>query len=282
MRQAVKKPAPNSRHHIAAQGSTDSLSKEPVPLTLSRSIGQIDEKRLRRAKAVPKSRLISRFPQIVADSFQPTPIQPPATQITPNAFRPAGPAEQTAPHSAKRPRTTSELLENALQRATSHQEKPVKPARHGHAKRNLAIGGTAGLALLVFGIIFTQNLPNVRLQMASARAGFDASLPGYRPSGYSLGQLSYSDGAVAVHFNSNSDSRRYTITQERSSWNDAMLLNNFVAPTDSNYQTEQVNGLTIYLYGNRNATWLKDGLWYVIQSNGSLSDRQLIELAASL
>ena len=87
---------------------------------------------------------------------------------------------------------------------------------------------------------------------------------------------------MAAQFHSNSDGRGYTITQKRSSLDSGSLRDGFVAPTDAHYQEAEAGGLTIYLYGNRNATWVNGGIWYVVQANGSFSDRQLIELATSL
>ena len=55
----------------------------------------------------------------------------------------------------------------------------------------------------------------------------------------------------------------------------------FVAPTDPNYQVVVGGGRTVYLYGSRNATWVNNGLWYVLQGNDSLSNQQLVQLATS-
>jgi len=144
------------------------------------------------------------------------------------------------------------------------------------------MGAAVGLSVVLLGLIVAQNATGVRLQMASAKAGFDVSLPGYRPAGFALGQLNYSSGAVAAQFSSPTGNRHYTITQKQSPWDSQALLNNFVAADYTGYQTISANGLVIYLYGNHDATWVNDGVWYVVQSDGSLSDQQLIALAASL
>jgi hypothetical protein len=277
MRQAVKKPRPSLKRQSRAQGHVDTPDKQP----LSRlSVGQLDAERLRHAKQIPKSRLISHFPAFTAgDTDRPAWPTKPVSQ-TPQLAPPKPPRHQAKRH----PKTTSELLEQAVQQATSHLELPPKPAPHSHgrAKRNAGIGAAMALMVLILGVIVTQNLSSVRLQMASAKAGFSVSLPSYQPAGYSLGQLNYSDGVAAVQFHSNSDQRHYSITQKRSSWDSATLRDTFVAPIDDHYQTIQAGGRTIYLYGNHNATWIDSGIWFVVQTDGSLSDRQLTDLATSL
>jgi hypothetical protein len=118
--------------------------------------------------------------------------------------------------------------------------------------------------------------------MASAKAGFSVSRPGYLPAGYSLADLKYAQGAAALSFHSNSDDRRYTLSQHTSSWDSQALAGTFVSRQDPSYQTVQSGGRTIFVYGNGNATWVSDGVWYVLQSDGSLSRQDLISLAASI
>lgn len=284
MRQAVKKPDPSLKRHLKVQGHTDTLAQPPLAIVApAHSVQQLDAKRLQKASQVAKSRLISHFlPPAASTASRPAALAP--AQSHPEASLPvAVKALAGQDHSAKlgkRPKTTADILARAIEQATSHEELP--PPRHSRAKRNVAIGGVVGLSVLLLGVIVTQNLSNVRLQMASARAGFSASLPDYHPAGYSLGQLDYSDGVVAANFHSNSDGQLYSITQKRSAWDSATLLNTFVAPADPNYQTTEAAGRTIYIYGDANATWVNGGVWYVIQSNGSLNDRQLVDLATSL
>lgn len=286
MRHAVKKPATGLKRHLRAQGAADLLASPPLGgIVVPTSVQRLDPKRLQDAQKIAKSRFVSRFSPssigatTVSPATAPTPPQP--NSSLPSRHLSAAPAH-LAPSHAKRPKTTADLLDRALQQANSHRELPPEQIRHGHAKRNTAIAGAVVLPVLLLGVVVTQNLSTVRLQMASAKAGFSAALPNYQPAGYSMGQLNYSDGVVAAQFHSNSDNRRYTITQKRSSWDSASLRDSFVATTDGQYQTAQAGGRTIYLYGTGNATWVNNGIWYIIQSNGSLNDNQLIELAASL
>jgi hypothetical protein len=279
MRQAVQKPGPGLKRRFKAQGDTDSLARQALDsIVANASLRRLDIKRLQDAKKVAKSQFVSHFSATTATTAAAS-YMPPTTPPKPGA---STPAVHTLAGPAKRPKTTADLLERAVQQATSHQELPPGRTRHNRAKRNAGIGAAVVLSVLLLVVVVTQNLSNVRLQMASAKAGFSAGLPAYQPAGYSLGQLNYSDGVVAAQFHSNSDGRRYTITQKRSSLDDASLRDGFVVSADARYQAVETGGLTIYLYGNHNATWINGGIWYVVQANDSFSDRQLIELATSL
>lgn len=285
MRQAVKKPAPDRKHHLKAHDHTDMLIKEPTLSAVmpKSSVQQLDEQRLQHAKHITKSRLISHFSGAAVRAADPAsaPFSVPRSAVPQTAPRSPAPTRPTGTRQ-KRSRTTSELLEHAVRQATSHKTAPPAEPRHSHTKRNLSIGSAMVLTGLVLGVIVMQNLSDVRLQVASAKAGFSASLPGYQPAGYSLGQLNYSNGVVAAQFHSNSDDRHYSLTQQRSSWDSPTLRDSFVAPRDPGYQTVMAGGRTIYLYNQNNATWVNGGIWYVIQSDGSLNDRQIIDLAGSL
>ncbi len=285
MRKAVSKPGASLKRRHKAQGDTDALASRRLgEVIVKPSALSLDEQRLRHAKQIPKSQLISRFPAITSDSGSTA-----GRVVTP--AMPSGQAPQPArpvaasPLPAKQPKTTADLLQRAVDQASSHLEPPVRPQkyrRHDRLKRNTGIGAAIALSVVLLGVIVTQNLDNVRLQMASSKAGFNVSLPGYHPAGYGLGQLNYSQGAADVEFHSNSNSDTYTITQKSSPWDSSSLLNNFIKPSYAQYQTVTAGGLTIYIYGDNDATWVNGGIWYVIQSNGSLNDRQLVDLATSL
>lgn len=126
-------------------------------------------------------------------------------------------------------------------------------------------------------------MSGLKLHMASAKAGFAASLPGNKPAGYHLGQLNSSAGVVAMNYKSNSDEdRKFSITQKTSSWDSNTLRDLYVQPADKDYSIVETNGLTVFIYGDNSATWVNNGVWYVVHGNGSLSDNQLLDIAKSL
>lgn len=137
MRRAVHKPAVDDRRRVKVSTPIKAIATggRKAPLVKSTSAA-IVSKRLRRAKTIPKSQLITHFSSLVfsnsrdgASASAPTDNTPPSVTIT-NARSQAA----TSSRSAK-PTTTAELLEYALQQATSHEQPPVEQKRHSLFRR---------------------------------------------------------------------------------------------------------------------------------------------------
>ncbi|MGC1176576.1 MAG: hypothetical protein WA843_00755, partial [Candidatus Saccharimonadales bacterium] len=122
MRRAVKKPTPGLKRHLKPQSSTDRLLTKPKhAVRIKKSVHRLDDKRLQSARRVPKSKLISRFAEVGQASVPIIAPEPIAAQFTPVTPRITA---DRKPVTLKRPKTTADLLEHALQRATSHQQPP--------------------------------------------------------------------------------------------------------------------------------------------------------------
>lgn len=273
MRSAVKKPNTTTKHSFKAKGHTDSLvNLSAHPIHRKSSVHKVDEKRLRHAKRINKSESVTRF----------------SKSSTTHSF--VAPAKAHKPHSSIAPpkpivhhkKTTDDILQQAIDHANSHRQ-PALKKRMTRPKRiaSMAALGVASFALL--GFVVSQSMPTLEVRLASAEAGFAARLPGYQPAGYHLGQLKYATGEVAMNFASNSDeTREYKVTQKPSEWDSTTLRDLFVKPNDKNFQAIQTGGRTVYIYGQNNATWVDNGVWYQVHSTGALSERQLVDIAKSL
>jgi hypothetical protein len=174
-----------------------------------------------------------------------------------------------------------------LELASSHEAPAVKPRSRSLAKRiaSRRITGISSLvvaAFLLVGLVSYANSTAIRLHVASSHAGFAVSLPGYKPAGYRLSHMNYSPGNVAIEFQSNSDNRRYAITEQASAWDSQTLRDDFLAGVGQDYQAVQTAGRTVYVYGQQNATWVSGGVWYQIKSGGALSLHQVVQLASSM
>jgi hypothetical protein len=272
MRHVVQKPGKSLKRRHAAQGPTDAVLARPTQtVALKHSASVVPADRLARAVQANQSSHISRFTKHQAPAAKATPPIPSAA-----VTRPVAP-----------PQRPLDVFEIAMQRATSHEQLPVIHYKHPRSrqlfsKRRTSIAATAVTILLVVGLIGFQYRTTIALHLATGKAGFSAVIPAYQPSGFSIGKLNASAGTVAINFHSNSDQRSYAITEKPSAWDSATLRDNFVASADSHYQSVQVGGRTVYLYGKNNAAWVNGGIWYQVQSGGALSDHQLSELAASL
>jgi hypothetical protein len=272
MRSSVKKPSPSLKRRVKISESTDKLlSKIPTAkMSTHVTLSTDHHERQHRAATLKRSEHIKHF-VAPSENHAPKPANPankswhPAPQTTPTAL-PKGP--------------TDLLLERALSQATSHEEPLGAPLRNPRWQRiSLIAVPVAVLALLV---ISAHGFTRLQLRIASAKAGFDTSLPAYQPAGYSLGPLSYSSGIFSSEFDAQGRGLSYTITQKSTTWNTHELLNNYVMVNASNAKVIQIGNRTIYLYGDGDATWISGGIWYQLDSDGSLNQAQIIDVANSL
>lgn len=274
MRNAVKKPAPKTQ---PANHTTPQVTVNPA--------------RLERAKKVHKSALISRFPSQSNHSAFVKKTEPVAVKEAPiHKAAPVHPPSTTHAHVTSK---SEQLFNNALSNATSHEalskhhtKKPRNKhiARKLHASRRIVQIAAGTLAVIILaGFITYQNLPNLNLRLASTKAGFSATMPGYKPDGFGVGSnIEHSPGKVTINFASNTDNRNYHITQRVSSWNSETLQENFLNAENKAFQTLQEKGKTIYLYDGSNATWVNGGVWYQIEGNSQLSNDQLLRIVNSM
>lgn len=304
----------NVRHHKPQHSATlvRRLVQRPGPKdsTLSRKFGNAviagdKQGRLQRAKTIQKSQHISRFPSanqphhMPKPSYAKLPVQSPPTEQT--KAHPAKPAEHkphshpqthSNAHTHKTPAKTKqeEIFEKAMQASKSHQSigRHKQPRRRMYnklgMKRKTFNTATATLAVLLFtGFFMYQNIPNFSMRIASNRAGFDASLPSYNPSGFAMGgPIEYSPGKVTVNFKSNTDNRNYALTQKVSNWNSQALVDNYIDAQGKKYQTFQEKGKTIFVFDESSATWVSGGVWYQVEGNSALNTDQLLRIASSI
>ena len=126
--------------------------------------------------------------------------------------------------------------------------------------------------------------PNISMSVANARAGINASYPEYHPDGYSVDSaLSYTDGEVTINYHSNTGDKKFSIKQSQSSWDSTAVKAKVSKDSNSNFDTFQENGLTIFSYNNNhNATWVNDSILYSISGDAPLSREQIRHIATSL
>lgn len=280
MRPALRKPSLASLLHAKAA---------PVA-TSAVNIGSINEipawpgiskERVSRAHKVRKSKLISRFgPVGLLSRTAVLPVKAPPQQKA-DAKKERLPAKQAG---------QANPFMKALDTASSHKEPKLKQQRlHHRAARKLHISpktlniGAGALAALLIGVfVFLQNLPNLQVRLAAARAGFRASLPTYHPSGFSLkGPIEYAPGELTVSFKSNSDNRAFQVKQQTSNWNSETLLATYVSKGNQPYQTYQDNGRTVYI-DKSGANLVTGNKWIQVKSDGSLSTGQLLSIVKSI
>jgi len=278
MRKVVNKPG---HQKLPTVKKAYPVQKASSAIALKTPVHRIDASRSHRAQDIHKSKQVSKF-ATVASVAVPTKIQPVALKPAPAHTSVTTPRTSHAHKAHKSPQEKkTELLEKALANAKSH-EQPAAVIKH-RSKRRL-FSSMAGLAavLVVVGFVAYMNKASVELQLASVRAGFQASLPNYTPTGYERQSAQAADGKVAISFLSPAQHSNFTLTQESSSWDSQTLFDSIVAQENTTYQTVQSNGRTIYLYGGDKAAWVDGGILYKVDGNAKLNSDQVISLATSM
>lgn len=274
MRRSVKKPNPTLKRQLRVSSATDNLLERSIVRNQRR---QMVNKRGRVLDKYQKSPHIDHFAKTAGSTF--TSSATTADQHNRGQLRQIATIRETVnQHQHVTP--TLDIFERAIERASVIEQPPLKLPRK--KRRQIAVRWTATAVLvLILAVGLSHNMTSFKLQMASAKAGFTPSVPKVMPSGYSLSQLAYTQGDIGLSFRNPSNGATYNIIQKASNWNDSALRTSFLNPSFPEYQTEYADGLKVYFFGNHNATWVDNGIWYTIESNGVLSVNQLLQMATS-
>lgn len=223
-------------------------------------------KRLERAMKVSKSSIISRFPH---------------SETSKETTHTAKKAEKEEPK--------AELVhEKITKEKPAKIEKPAKAkkTKKRSIKKHVSYAGyavSAATVLVVAAYVTYLNVPSVSMKVAASQAGFDATLPEYKPSGYAiLGPVKYSPGFVTIDFKSKSDGNQFSLNQQPTNWDSLALKDDVSTKSELEPLTQQYNGITVYLYEGK-AAWVNAGKLYTLDTKGSqLGVDQMLKLAASM
>lgn len=269
MRSSVKKP----RH------KPDPEHKPPARVGLYK---ELRRERARRARHMPKSTSIAKFSKAAAARKPQTVFK---KESLPVALPPVSSSISEAVSTvSSQTHHLAGKLEQAVQSAESHLEVLADDKLKSRKSRRLAYALASFTSVFLIGFAVYQAVPFVQVKMASSKAGFNASLPDYAPSGYGLeNNLESENGMVTMTYSAEENSKKYMITQMPSQWNSDSLLNSYVLPTGSQFKRIDENGQTVYLYNEeRSATWLDNGIWYRLDGANNFSDDQLLRIVQGL
>ncbi len=276
------------------------LSSAHAEPTASHSFGS--------AVAAPAAQQVAQ----AATATAPPSILPPTSRVTApmTDIRPAtaatGPiVEMPLPDMAapKPPRPGSLVGPATTSMSPQVNNKPVVATGSAPAVAAVASGQTQGgksskssvfkpatVALSMVGMVLVGlyvwqiNYPNLAFKVASGKAGINASLPNYLPSGWRVaGNIQSSPGVISYNLSSGDNNQRMNVQETKSDWDSQALAENYVAQKSDNYLALQSQGLTIYMYGNNQASWINNGTWYRLEGDHSgLNQDQVIKIATSL
>ena len=269
----------------AATKVTVSISEQPAPTTPKQPVSTTPKQPAAPASKQPittapvKPEPIAATPKTTPDlPAQIHPLQRSANrQIRARKQQPAKPSSREIKDRA---------IKQALRSVATMSEAPAQPIKHrkSGAKRFVLAFTCAAACLAAIVWFVSNNIPDVSVRVAAMQTGIEATYPSYVPMDYSLSDIISEDGKLTMIF-SGPDDARFTLVQEKSSWDSATLLRNYVEPTwGEEYVTTHEQGITIYISNQTNdSTWVNGGIRYSITSEGArLTKKQTRNIVLSL
>ena len=270
---AAAQPTAASVQSAAASSSQHTATIAPTP-----------------AVSKPTAAAIS-TPTVAKPSVKSTPDLPaqthPLQRRANHRLQSAKSAARPTPKSTSSKDIKDRAIKQALRSVATMSEAPAQPIKRrksGGAKRFILAFTCAAACLAAIIYFVSSNIPDVSVRVAAMQTGIEASYPSYVPMDYSLSDIISEDGKLTMIFNGPDDAR-FTLVQEKSSWDSATLLRNYVEPTwGSDYVTTHEQGITIYISNQTNdSTWVNGGIRYSITSEGTrLTKKQTRNIVLSL
>lgn len=188
------------------------------------------------------------------------------------------------PHRTK---ADDRVLRSAMRKTATLEDSDMMQGKF-HKKRR---GGRIVLALLCSGITVGAlfafvhfNMPDITVKVAAMQTGIEAVYPDIIPRGYTLSNVSSDkDGEIIMYFE-NSEGGKFSLSEEKSTWDSTALLNNYVKKAMSgDYSTIREQGITIYAEKDQ-AVWVNGGLFFTVKSTSGkwLTKEQIRNLATSM
>ena len=205
---------------------------------------------------------------------------------------------------AAKPLTAQQMKDRAIQQALNRMNKVNQGTGAAASKQSMQIqfneakeskGGffrgkkfaiaasMAVITIALLGYLVYLNMPDLSARVAAMHAGIEKSYPSYVPVSYRLdGLVKEDNGRITMNFK-NDQGNKFTLQEEKSSWDSAAVLANYVKKNwGTDYSIAKGQGLTIYISGS-NATWVNGGVLYIItDTDGHLNSSDLHDIAVSL
>lgn len=248
-----------------------------------------------RAKQTAKHSKIDRFGGFVSSRAQP-PEQPPFQGEVINRQVPK-PAKTAAASAIMPSMVTSashakleRMLDEALSKANAHKQAlKYDAARHfwqkpGFFSKNRWTKLSLVLIIVLAASLFTawQKIPQLSVKLAAMRAHVDASIPSYKPAGYSFsGPAKAIHNSVTFQYVSPDDKSKVYMVKEQPSNQDSISLIADNSPSGQQIQTAQANGIPIIIVKNK-VKCVSNGIETTVTNQANLAPDELLNIAKSV
>ena len=191
----------------------------------------------------------------------------------------------TSPKAEKAKTDKDNAVQSALKSVATLEEddtSTISSKRSLGAKKLLLAFGCAALVVGAVGYFVSVNTPDISVRVAAMQTGIDATYPTYVPRGYSLSDIISEDKKISMTF-VDSESGSFTISEEKTSWDNDTLEASYVKNTwGNNYTSVREQGITIFIAGS-NAAWINGNILYKINASGNnLTKKQIKSIVTSL
>jgi hypothetical protein len=292
MRHAVKKPQASLKSRTKVAHPVKHASRTVIiPKTSIRGVNHVRAARAAEHQLHPR---VSHFAQEVSMAVATVKADVQETIkaidnaiVIPQTYTPSGtyrPDIRRVKVKATPTKSTTDIFEQALLRATSHEEsQPALPKGRLRSLRRRMVSFSAGAVavLAIVGFFGFQKQDTIQFQVASSQVSFQTTMPGYQPQGFSVNNIRGTNNTLFVEY-ANAD-KSYTISQKPSNWDHRTLIDRIADNQGrTSYVVTKANDRTIYLYGRNQAAWIHNGVLYQVLGNGVLSSSDFSRIASSM
>jgi hypothetical protein len=183
----------------------------------------------------------------------------------------------------RKERAIQEALRKVANTDDNAKLEGLSEVKQGNHKRLAIVSAMAVIAFALVGYLVYLNMPDISMRVTAMQTGIENAYPNYVPSTYRLdGTVKEKDGRITMAFK-NTAGNKFTLMEEKSSWDTSALLANYVEKEwGQDYTVARGQGLTIFISGS-NATWVNGGVLYLISDpDGTLTASDLHDIAVSL
>ncbi len=278
VRRSVKKPSPSLKKQVQVQHQATAPAAHTV-VAVKKQASHVDHVRLQRAETIPKNPQVNRF-------YNPQPVQPTFAAI-PVQQAPQHHAANQAP-AAPPPvplKAAADMFEQAIAGANHYVDLALgKKQQFKKRARRHALSMSAGIVavLLITAFALYQNSPGAQIKLAGMRAGVATAAPNFVASGFAYSGVTQHDSRLI--YGLKNDRGNYHLSEQTTNWDgDSMIqhVSSVSASGKPNYRGVKVGDHTVYRFDDRQATWVKDGVWYQLSGTAPLSDTELHALVTN-